>query len=133
MTNQPMSEDAEPRRPAARRRLRVRSGHAGRPVPRPPGTPAGVVTVPVIGEIDSVTGGELEAVISRELANRPPVLVVDLSLVGFVGSTALSLLCRAREACRRQGTELALQGTAREDVLSQLRITGLERLAVGEV
>jgi anti-sigma B factor antagonist len=91
------------------------------------------VTVPVIGEIDSVTGGELEAVISRELANRPPVLVVDLSLVGFVGSTALSLLCRAREACRRQGTELALQGTAREDVLSQLRITGLERLAVGEV
>jgi anti-sigma B factor antagonist len=89
-----------------------------------------IAVVHVIGEIDSFTGTDLEGMIGRELANRPPGLIVDLSLVGFLGSTALAILCRARDLCFRQGTELALVGAGREDVLRQLRIAGLERLSV---
>jgi anti-sigma B factor antagonist len=131
MTEQPTGDEAGHWPPLARRRFRVHRGGDGSPAAPGRGTGStGIAVVPVIGEIDSVTGGPLEAKIGRELANRPPVLVLDLSLVGYVGSTALSILCRARDACRRQGTELALRGTAHDDVVRQLRIAGLERLVI---
>jgi anti-sigma B factor antagonist len=98
--------------------------------PRAAGAGAPVAVVAVIGEVDCLTGTEWEALIGEELANRPRCLIVDLTRVGFVGSTALSILCRARDACARQGTALAFVGTGREDVLRQLRIAGLERLFV---
>lgn len=86
--------------------------------------------VRVIGEVDSLTGRHLEALIERELAHRPRTLVVDLARVASLGSTALSILCRAHDSCRRQGTELAVVCRRRDDVVRQLRITGLERLSV---
>jgi anti-sigma B factor antagonist len=97
-------------------------------VAEPGGGP--VAVLPVIGEIDSFTRTEWETLIDGELANLPRYLIIDLRRVTFVGSTALAILCRVRDACVRQGTRLALVGVGRDDVLRQLRIAGLERLLV---
>ncbi|GAA0923532.1 STAS domain-containing protein [Pseudonocardia zijingensis] len=89
-----------------------------------------VTTVHVAGEIDSFTGGDLEAVIHEQLAHRPIRLIVDLSRVAVLGSTGLALLTRAKNVCRERGVELALAGSSRMDLVRQLKITGLERLLV---
>ncbi|AEA25669.1 Sulfate transporter/antisigma-factor antagonist STAS [Pseudonocardia dioxanivorans CB1190] len=87
-----------------------------------------VTTVHVAGEIDSFTGGDLEAVIHEQLAFRPSRLIVDLSRVVVLGSTGLAFLGWTREVCRERGIELELAGSGREDLVRQLTITGLEWL-----
>ena len=89
-----------------------------------------VTTVHVIGEIDCLTGADLEAVIYEQLADRPLRLIVDLSLVAVLGSTGLEILCRAKDMCLERGIGLSLAGSGREDLVRQLKITGLERLLV---
>jgi anti-sigma B factor antagonist len=89
-----------------------------------------VTTVHVIGEIDSLTGADLQAVIYEQLADRPLRLIVDLSQVAVLGSTGLAILGRAKDACLQRGIEMSLAGSGREDVVRQLKITGLERLLV---
>jgi anti-sigma B factor antagonist len=91
---------------------------------------AGTILVRVQGEIDILTGRTVEEVIYRELAAGPTVLIVDLSGVSFLGATGLSILCRAKDACRRQGTWFSLAGIITESVARPLQITGLERLLV---
>ncbi|MBW0107469.1 STAS domain-containing protein [Pseudonocardia sp. KRD-182] len=86
----------------------------------------------VSGEIDSLTGGHLEALLRRELARRPHTLVVDLADVAPLGSTGLSILGRVHDRCLRQGTVLSVSCPGRGDVVRQLRLTGLERLSVGD-
>jgi anti-sigma B factor antagonist len=87
-----------------------------------------VTTVHVAGEIDSLTGGDLEAVIYEQLAYRPIRLIVDLSRVAVLGSTGLALLCRAKDVCLQRGIEMELAGSGRMDLVRQLKIIGLERL-----
>jgi anti-anti-sigma factor len=87
-----------------------------------------VTTVHVIGEIDSLTGVDLEAVLHEQLADRPARLVVDLSRVAALGSTGLSILSRTKDVCRARGVELSLAGSGRQDLVRQLKITGLDRL-----
>jgi anti-anti-sigma factor len=91
---------------------------------------AGTKFLQVAGEIDSITGGDLEAEIYQELEGQPLRLIVDLSLVGFLGLTGLAILCRAKDVCVRQGTELSFVGGGRTDVVRQLQIVGLERLFI---
>ncbi|MCU1661164.1 MAG: Sulfate transporter/antisigma-factor antagonist [Pseudonocardia sp.] len=92
---------------------------------------AGTKYLHVAGEIDSLTGGDLEAEIYQELEDQPLRLIVDLSLAGFLGSTGLAILCRAKDVCLRQGTELSFVGGGRTDIVRQLQIVGLERLFIG--
>jgi anti-anti-sigma factor len=89
-----------------------------------------VTTVHVTGEIDSLTGGDLEAVLYEQLADRPIRLIVDLSRVAVLGSTGLAILSRAKDVCLERGIELSLAGSGRKDLVRQLKITGLERLLV---
>jgi anti-sigma B factor antagonist len=131
VANQLRSGDAERSRSAPSNRYPGHQVDGGSASDSGAGADASAVAVVhLIGEIDSFTGTDLEWMIGRELASRPPGLIVDLSLVGFLGSSALAILCRVRDLCFRQGTELALVGVGREDVLQRLRIAGLERLPI---
>jgi anti-anti-sigma factor len=89
-----------------------------------------VTTVHVTGEIDSFTGGDLEAVLHEQVADRPIRLIVDLSRVAVLGSTGLAILSRAKDVCHERGVELSLAGSGRQDLARQLTITGLDRLLV---
>jgi anti-anti-sigma factor len=91
---------------------------------------AGTKFLQVAGEIDSLTGDDLEAEIYQELEDQPLRLIVDLSLAGFLGSTGQAILCRAKDVCVRQGTELSFVGAGRTDIVRQLQIVGLERLFI---
>lgn len=92
--------------------------------------PAGdaVSVIRVIGELDMLTGPLLEDHLDSLLATRPERLIVDLSGVSFMGSTGLSILIKARDIARQQGTALQLTGTSRREVALPLSITGLDRL-----
>ncbi|WP_018685004.1 STAS domain-containing protein [Actinokineospora enzanensis] len=49
------------------------------------------------GDIDLATYPTVEAALAVRLSRAPRVLVVDLSEVGFIGSSGLLLLARTRE------------------------------------
>jgi anti-sigma B factor antagonist len=89
--------------------------------------------VHVLGGIDAFTAADLERALRRELVDRPVRLIVDLSLVGLLGSTGLVILRRMQDDCLLQGVELALTCDGRKDVLEQLKIIGLERLFLAEI
>jgi anti-sigma B factor antagonist len=55
----------------------------------------GVVVLRVAGEIDLVTAPQLEESVTRALSERPKVLVVDLTEVGFLASAGMSVLLAA--------------------------------------
>jgi anti-sigma B factor antagonist len=60
------------------------------------------------GEIDLATGDDLTVQLNRALAAVPPLLVVDLTAVDFLGSAGLSALILARDNAERQGTKVRL-------------------------
>lgn len=82
----------------------------------------------VIGEVDMATGPVLHDHVDRALATRPQRLIIDLSQVSFMGSTALSVLLRARHLAAQQHTTVQLRGTDRRAVAIPLKITGVDRL-----
>ncbi|GHE75770.1 anti-sigma factor antagonist [Amycolatopsis deserti] len=59
---------------------------------------AGAVVVRVAGEVDLAAVPWLRRFLARALADRPALLVVDLSGVEFLGIRAVSELVRARRA-----------------------------------
>jgi anti-anti-sigma factor len=87
-------------------------------------SPATVV-VRVAGEVDILTGRNLETVLYQLLASDLSTLVVDLSAVTYLGSTGLSILCRAKEVCLQLGISLSMAGIGHECVNRPLQIVGL--------
>jgi anti-sigma B factor antagonist len=85
----------------------------------------GTVVVRVAGEVDILTGRDLETVLYQLLTPDLRKLVVDLSAVTYLGSTGLSILCRAKEVCLQLGISLSMAGVGRECVLRALQIVGL--------
>ncbi|MGM1060271.1 STAS domain-containing protein [Saccharothrix sp. Mg75] len=83
-----------------------------------------IPVVAVAGEIDASTAHPVRARLAALLDRRPSGLVVDLSDVGFIGSTGLQLLLEAVLRSRRQGTALVLVAAHRA-VLRPLEITDL--------
>jgi anti-sigma B factor antagonist len=88
--------------------------------PRP-----GTVIVCVAGEVDILTGRDLETALYHQLTPDLRTLVVDLSEVTYLGSTGLSILCRAKEVCQQLGISLSMAGIGRECVIRPLQIVGL--------
>lgn len=82
--------------------------------------------VRVRGDIDLATAEAFAAAVDRALS-RSSRLVIDLSEVGFVGSTGLSVLVRAYHASGRvkEGIELRFPSAA---LLRTLEISGIDEL-----
>jgi anti-sigma B factor antagonist len=60
------------------------------------------------GEIDLATGEDLATQLDRALADRPKLLVVDLTAVDFLGSAGLSALIVAKGKADAQDTRIRM-------------------------
>ena len=87
-----------------------------------------ISVIHVAGEVDMVTGPSLENQLRKMLATQPERLIVDLSRVSFMGSTALAVLLNIRHMADQQSTRFQLRGTDRRPVAAPLRVTGLDHL-----
>ena len=80
--------------------------------------------VHVSGEIDMSTSETMAERLLGRLAERPPVLVIDLSGVEFLGSAGLSVLIEASQQAEQGATTLRIVATA-PPALRPLEISGL--------
>jgi anti-sigma B factor antagonist len=74
--------------------------------------PDGVVVVEVDGELDLGAAPALDRHLGAAREERPRAVVLDMTEVRFVDSSALRSLLRAREALAGDGVELVLAGVA---------------------
>jgi len=81
------------------------------------------LVVRVSGELDLLTTPRLDRAAERALRGRPPVLVLDLTNVTFLGSAGMASLVAVRRAA---GDEVAIRlATANPVVLRALEVVGL--------
>ena len=79
------------------------------------------------GEADVTNSGALRELLDAEVAKEPSTLVIDLSELRFMDSSALHVILRANRAMDRQGGVLALAGP-RDPVAKMLRLTAADQL-----
>ncbi len=84
----------------------------------------GALVVRLRGEIDLYNAEELRASLAQAIAGKPGRLVIDLSLVEFVDSTALGVLIEARAKLGHDGLRLA---APKLETRRALEVSGLER------
>ncbi|WP_369135909.1 STAS domain-containing protein [Modestobacter sp. I12A-02662] len=88
------------------------------PTPPPPfsataRTVAATTTVVVHGEVDTLTGPELEGTLTAAWAAAPASLLVDLSAATFVNASALAVLFRASATARARAAGFDVLGLPR--------------------
>jgi anti-sigma B factor antagonist len=83
--------------------------------------------VELIGEADVTNSDALRDVLDAEVAKEPQTLIIDLSGLRFMDSSALHVMLRANRAMDRQGGVLAL-ACPREAVAKMLRLTAADQL-----
>src|SRR5215207_3483648 len=74
--------------------------------------PDGVVVVEIDGELDLGSAPALDRHLGAAREQRPRAVVLDMTDVRFVDSSALRALLRARQALADDGVELVLAGVA---------------------
>ena len=79
------------------------------------------------GEADVTNSGALRELLDAEVAKEPRTLVIDLSELRFMDSSALHVVLRANRTMDRQGGVLALLGP-RDAVAKMLRLTAADQL-----
>jgi anti-anti-sigma factor len=80
----------------------------------------------VSGEVDMASAPRLTAELARCLAERPALLVIDLTAVTFFGSAGLQPLAAAeRQAREATGEPVTVRIVASRAVLWVLELTGL--------
>jgi anti-sigma B factor antagonist len=84
----------------------------------------GVVTVTVVGEVDTFTAPVLRSTLDSQLEQQPSELVIDLSGVQFLGSAGLAVLVETQKSSRARDVALRLIATTRA-VTRPLEVTGL--------
>ena len=84
----------------------------------------GVVTVTVVGEVDTFTAPVLRSTLDSQLEQQPSELVIDLSGVQFLGSAGLAVLVETQKSSRAKDVGLRLIATTRA-VTRPLEVTGL--------
>jgi anti-sigma B factor antagonist len=85
----------------------------------------GAIVIELAGELDLYNAPELRAGLARALAGATGRIVVDLSSVDFIDSTALGVLIEAR-AQRDGGGDLRLAAPQLE-TRRTLQVSGLDR------
>jgi anti-sigma B factor antagonist len=84
----------------------------------------GGVVVRLAGELDLYNADAVRAALADALTDGPRRLVVDLSQVEFIDSTALGVLIEARSKLGRGGLALASPGA---ETRRALQVSGLDR------
>ena len=79
------------------------------------------------GEADVTNSGALRELLDAEVAKEPRTLIIDLSELRFMDSSALHVILRANRTMDRQGGVLALAGP-RDPVAKMLRLTAADQL-----
>ncbi|WP_222264591.1 STAS domain-containing protein [Modestobacter marinus] len=70
-------------------------------------------TVVVHGEVDALTGPQLERTLTAAWAGAPASLLVDLSAVSFVNASSLAVLFRAGDEARTRAAGFDVRGLPR--------------------
>jgi anti-sigma B factor antagonist len=83
-------------------------------------------TVTVEGEMSASNAHALEAELLRIEARGVSRIVLDLSAVDFIDSTALAVIVRAHERAKRHGHLLRLK-RPQSDVNRRFELTGLDK------
>jgi anti-sigma B factor antagonist len=83
--------------------------------------------VKLVGEADVTNCDSLREVLETEVAKLPRTLIIDLSGLRFMDSSALHVILRANRSMDREGGVLALAGP-REPVAKMLRLTAADQL-----
>lgn len=83
--------------------------------------------VELAGEADVTNSDLLREVLEAEAAKRPSTLIIDLSGLRFMDSSALHAILRANRMMDRQGGVLAL-ASPRDPVAKMLRLTAADQL-----
>jgi anti-anti-sigma factor len=83
--------------------------------------------VGLTGEADVTNCDALRVVLEAEVAKHPRTLIIDLSGLRFMDSSALHVILRANRALDRQGGVVAL-ASPREPVAKMLRLTAADQL-----
>ena len=81
------------------------------------------MTVAVAGEIDASTAGELDAAIREAEKTEISRIVVDLSELSFIDSTALEVLLRASSRHRQDGNRLSFVPSKHDSVTTLIALT----------
>jgi anti-sigma B factor antagonist len=81
----------------------------------------------LVGEADVTNSDALREVLDAEVAKQPRTLIIDLTGLRFMDSSALHVILRANRAMDRQGGVLALAGP-RDPVAKMLRLTAADQL-----
>ena len=89
------------------------------------GQPHTLVTI--TGEADVTNREDLRTVLDAEVAQEPHMLILDLSGLRFMDSSALHVILQANRALDRQGGMMALVAP-QEAVAKMLRLTTADRL-----
>ena len=79
------------------------------------------------GEADVTNSDALRDLLDAEVAKEPRMMVIDLSGLRFMDSSALHVILRANRAMDRQGGVLSLAGP-RDPVAKMLRLTAADQL-----
>ena len=77
-------------------------------------TEDGVVTVTVVGEVDTFTAPVLRASLDTQLEQQPTALVIDLCGVQFLGSAGLAVLVETQKSSRARDVALSLIATTKQ-------------------
>jgi anti-sigma B factor antagonist len=83
--------------------------------------------VEVVGEADVTNCDALREVLEAEVAKQPRTMIIDLSGLRFMDSSALHVILRVNRSMDRQGGVLAL-AAPREPVAKMLRLTAADQL-----
>ena len=83
--------------------------------------------VELAGEADVTNSDALREMLDTEVAKQPRMVIIDLSGLRFMDSSALHVILRANRVLDRQGGVLAL-ASPREPVAKMLRLTAADQL-----
>ncbi|MGH3209170.1 MAG: STAS domain-containing protein [Trebonia sp.] len=83
--------------------------------------------VELVGEADVTNSDALREVLDAEVAKQPRTLIIDLSRLRFMDSSALHVILRANRSMDRQGGVVAL-ASPRDPVAKMLRLTAADQL-----
>jgi anti-anti-sigma factor len=82
------------------------------------------IVLRVAGELDMLTTPKLQESVTRELAARPPVLVIDLTDVTFLASSAMAAIVGAHQQAG-DASAVRVVATSRETA-RPLEVAGLD-------
>ena len=85
------------------------------------------VIIELVGEADATSSDALREALDAEVSKRPRTVILDLSELRFMDSTALHVVLRANRELDRHGCVLAL-AAPREPVAKVLKLTATDRL-----